>query len=137
MINLMHTKELNLLPSDIARLIYLRMYYPWVLAELSQTRPEDNSFVVRDSHSKSHITEIDVPLGRLFLNDLEISNLYRLGVSTQPSDIWEFWCQDHSPTFTMTSNTQRSFKWITSILSCSGFVATILVFVGSIVMIKT
>jgi len=133
----MHTKELNLLPSEIARLIYLRMYYPWVLAELSQTHPEDNTFVVCDSHSKSSITEFDVPLGRLFLSDLEILNLYRLGVSTQPSDIWEFWSQEHYPTFTMTSNTQRSFKWITSILSCGGFVATILVFVGSIVMINT
>jgi hypothetical protein len=74
----MHSKELKYLPIDILQIIY-KMYYPWVLRELLEKWPENNSFIVRDSHSKTPITEIDIPLGYLYI--------YRSGISNQPSEI--------------------------------------------------
>jgi hypothetical protein len=87
------------LPSDIARHIYLFLYFPWVLQELKLKYPENNQFLVHshsphsdqgfDTSSKSTIIEINTPLYSLYLFPFMIIDLYRKGISSHPTDLWD------------------------------------------------
>jgi hypothetical protein len=86
----MYSKELKYLPTDILQIIY-KMYYPWVLNELLEKYPEKNSLVVRTLQSNAATTEINIPLGYLTLDESRVSNIYRSGISSQPSEILKYW----------------------------------------------
>jgi hypothetical protein len=71
----MHSKELKYLPVDILQIIY-KIYYPWVLRESILLL-----FVI-------HIRKI---LLRKLISHWVIYTIYRSGISSQPSEILNYW----------------------------------------------
>jgi hypothetical protein len=81
--------HLLVLPAEIARYIYLHLYFPWVVKELKVHCAEDNQFVISD-----RVVEIDSRRYQLFLLPAMTLELYRKGISSHPTDILQAWL-DH------------------------------------------
>jgi hypothetical protein len=90
--------NLIILPTELARYIYLQLYFPWIVQELKHKYPKNDNFVVH-SHSphsehgfesvKSSIVEIHTPMYRLYIFPFMALDLYRKGISSHPKDLWQ------------------------------------------------